>query len=166
MRLKFLGKKRKEAFPPQHVETVDESRREFCELYSGRTRRTTLLHERRTTREERPEIGRERLSEVEKKQMTKLIGEFPMLTRLQPGKTHVIEHRNNTDAQGPVRQRAYRIPPALKTEVVEELKQLLDAGVVEESTSEWSSPIDVVKKKDRTNRICVDYRKLKLPYSL
>ena len=102
----------------------------------------------------------ESLSEVEKKQMTKLIGEFPMLTRLQPGKTRVIEHRINTDAQGPVHQRAYRIPPALKTEVVEELKELLDAGVVEESTSEWSSPIVVVKKKDGTNRICVDYRKL------
>ena len=53
-----------------------------------------------------------------------------MLTRLQPGKMHVIEHRINTDAQGPVHQRAYRIPPALKTEVVEELKELLDAGVV------------------------------------
>ena len=102
----------------------------------------------------------ESLSEVKKKQMTKLVGEFPMLTRLQPGKTHVIEHRIITDAQGPVRQRAYRIPPALTTEVVEELKELLDAGVVEESTSEWSSPIVVVKKKDGTNRICVDYQKL------
>ena len=84
---------------------MDESGREFCEFYSGRTRRTTLLRERRG----------ESLSEVEKNQMTKLIGEFPMLTRLQPGKMHVIEHIINTDAQGPVRQRAYRIPPALKS---------------------------------------------------
>ena len=80
-----------------------------------------------------------------------------MLTSLQPGKTHLIEYRINT---GPVHQRAYRIPPALKTEVVEQLKEVLDAGKLEESTSEWSSPIVVVKKKDGTNRICVDYRKL------
>ena len=30
-------------------------------------------------------------------------------------------------------------------------------GVVEESTSNWASPIE---KKDGSNRICVDYRKL------
>ena len=41
-----------------------------------------------------------------------------------------------------------------------ELQALLDDGLIEESTSEWSSPTVIVKKKDGSNRICVDYRKV------
>lgn len=44
--------------------------------------------------------------------------------------------------------------------MVEELRELLDQGLVEESASEWSSPLVIVKKKDGGNRICVDYRKV------
>jgi len=46
--------------------------------------------------------------------------------------------------------------------VVKELKELLEEGIVEKSTSELSSPIVVIKKKDGSNQICVDYRKLNL----
>ena len=71
-----------------------------------------------------------------------------------------MKHRILTEGQRPIRQKPYRIPPALKEEVSKELQELLEVGIVEKSTSEWSSPIVVVKKKDGTNQICMDYRKL------
>eukprot|EP00112_Aurelia_sp_Birch-Aquarium-sp1_P022332 Seg6260.1 transcript_id=Seg6260.1/GoldUCD/mRNA.D3Y31 product="Transposon Ty3-G Gag-Pol polyprotein" pseudo=true protein_id=Seg6260.1/GoldUCD/D3Y31 len=35
-----------------------------------------------------------------------------------------------------------------------------DLGIIRDSNSPHASPVDIVKKKDGSNRICVDYRKL------
>ena len=37
---------------------------------------------------------------------------------------------------------------------------MINMGVIRESTSPYASPVVVVKKKDNTNRVCVNYRKL------
>ena len=39
---------------------------------------------------------------------------------------------------------------------------MLDLGIIQTSTSSYASPIVIVKKKDGSNQICVDYRKLKV----
>ena len=41
-----------------------------------------------------------------------------------------------------------------------QLQELLDNGFIRSSTSPWGAPILFAKKKDKTLRLCIDYRQL------
>jgi len=61
----------------------------------------------------------------------------------------------------PVRQPQRRMNPALKDIVKEEVQKLLDAGFIYPiSDSEWVSPLVLVPKKNRKQRIYVGYKEL------
>ena len=60
----------------------------------------------------------------------------------------------------PVKVRPYRYSPIQKTEIENQLKQMLQQGVIRPSASSFASPVLLVKKKDGTWRFCVDYRHL------
>ena len=51
--------------------------------------------------------------------------------------------------------------PIFKREIMdEEIRKLEDHRLIEKSNSPWSSPLVLVRKKDGSWRLCVDYRKL------
>ena len=64
------------------------------------------------------------------------------------------------EGTSPVNVRPYRYP-ALQKDVIEKtVQEMLEVGVVRPSQSPYSSSIVLVKKKDGTWRLCVDYRQL------
>ena len=54
----------------------------------------------------------------------------------------------------------YRERPAMREMVAEEVRQMLNAGVSEPTSTEWASLEVLVPKKDGSPRFCVDYRRL------
>ena len=60
----------------------------------------------------------------------------------------------------PRKQSVRRIPFAVRQEVAHQLHQMQKNGVIQPSNSPWASPIVLVRKKDGTLRLCVDYRNL------
>ncbi|XP_071726817.1 uncharacterized protein [Rutidosis leptorrhynchoides] len=60
----------------------------------------------------------------------------------------------------PVNIRPYRHPPSQKDAIETMVAELLGNGVIRHSQSPFASPIVMVKKKDGSWRMCVDYREL------
>ncbi|NJR75965.1 MAG: hypothetical protein HC773_24885 [Scytonema sp. CRU_2_7] len=80
--------------------------------------------------------------------------------KMDIGRTDLVYHQIETTDDKPVSFKPQRIPIGLEEEVDHMIDNLIEAGVVEPSTSPWNFPIVVVKKKNSDNRMCVDYRAL------
>ena len=76
------------------------------------------------------------------------------------GKTCLIEHEVNTGTAKPIKQSMRRVPFAMKAEFNKLIDEMLNAGLIVESESPWCSPTVLVKKKDGSMRICIDYRRV------
>lgn len=58
----------------------------------------------------------------------------------------------------PVYQRARRLSPLERNEVNRHVGEWIRDGIIQPSLSEYISPVVLVKKKDGTTRLCIDYR--------
>ncbi|KAK8931221.1 hypothetical protein KSP39_PZI016563 [Platanthera zijinensis] len=92
-----------------------------------------------------------------------LLAEFANLfgtpTGLPPSRSHDhhIPLQPNTP---PISIRPYRSPALQKNEIERLIAEMLRDGLIRHSVSPYSSPIVLVKKKDGSWRLCVDYREL------
>jgi len=74
------------------------------------------------------------------------------------GRTNVVTHHIDTGSARPVRQQLRRYPPAHAEAISSHIDNLLSQGVIEPASSPWASNVVLVRKKDSTFRVCIDYR--------
>ena len=71
--------------------------------------------------------------------------------------THVISVKPDCE---PIKQKSRGIPFNFRADFKKTILEMKAAGMVVDSKSPWCSPVRLVRKKDGTIRICVDFRKL------
>ena len=91
------------------------------------------------------------------KRTTVQLANYPKLTR-DFGCIKGYQHKPMIDSTvQPVRQGLRRLPLALRDEVSTELKRMLDMDLIEKiDASPWISNLVLVRKKDKTLRVCTD----------
>ena len=100
------------------------------------------------------------LPEDQRRVLKDLVRRYPDVFTDMPGETDVIQHQIRLTDDTPIRCKPYPLPYAMREELRNEVDTMLEMGVVRQSTSPYASPIVMVKKKDGSNRVCVDFRKL------
>ncbi|GBM45318.1 Retrovirus-related Pol polyprotein from transposon 297 [Araneus ventricosus] len=105
----------------------------------------------------------EGLNEEQRTAVKELLQEFQNLFSTSDsdvGRCNMTQHRINTGNHPPIKQYPRRLPLAKKEEAERLVKEMVDNGIIEESSGPWASPIVLLKKTDGSTRFCVDYRKL------
>ena len=101
-----------------------------------------------------------KLTSKQKDELESLIHEFKPLFTDKPGSISLIEHSIYLTSDVPVRSKPYSVPYGVRKSLKNDIQEMQDLGIIRVSNSPYASPVVIVKKKDGSNRICIDYRKL------
>jgi hypothetical protein len=72
----------------------------------------------------------------------------------------MVEHRIITVDVPPIYIRNYRRSQLENKYLNDEVELMLEAGIIQHSTSPWSASALLIPKPDKSYRLCIDYRKL------
>ena len=100
------------------------------------------------------------LTRSQEENIWQVLGAYDSVFTDVPGKSSVIQHQITLTDSTPIRSKPYPLPYAIRENLKTEIQEMLDLGIIRSSASPYASPIVIAKKKDGSNRICVDYRKL------
>ena len=103
------------------------------------------------------------LSCSQSKTVNKLLSKYSHVFSRGPldlGRTDLVKHSIKLEDENPFKLPYRRIPPGMYDEVRQHITEMLQAGVIRESDSNYSSNVVLVRKTDGSLRFCIDMRVL------
>ena len=149
-----------------HIESLDS---DVCQVSSvsevasdteSRQKREKYIE---AARELNIDLSKSDLNAVQKDKLLEFIGKNRKVFAAdlsELGSTSVYKHRIETIDDVPVHSRHYRLSKEMKDLVEKEIDEMLKHKIIEPSTTEWTSPIVMVKKKTGGYRMAADLRQL------
>ena len=139
--------------------------REYRQLFTTRNELFKHLRDQcypEQIREQIAKLAEHITDDRQKEQITEILWKYGKLFDLrEPSKIDIVlKNAIDTGTHRPIHTAPYRKSNRDEERLREETQKLLDKDIIEHSTSPWSSPVVLVKKKDGTTRFCVDYRRL------
>jgi len=105
------------------------------------------------------------LDMAQRNELHNLLSEYHQSFSLEEderGETDIVQLVIDTGDAPPQKQPVRRVPFAARQELANLLESMQKSRVIQPSNSLWASPIVLVRKKDGTLRLCIDYRKLNM----
>jgi len=109
------------------------------------------------------QAAREDMPQSTQPDMQQLLQEFEDIyqePKQLPPQREIAHHINLKEGTEPIIVRPYRYAYFQKAEIEKQVHDMLKLGLIRSSTSPFSSPVLLVKKKDGTWCFCTDYRAL------
>ena len=97
------------------------------------------------------------LTKEEQSQVRQFVTNFASTFTGIPGCTTLLEHDIKLTTDTPVRVKQYPLPFNMMEAAKDEVRDMINLDIVEPSESPYCSPVLIVKKKDNTNRFCIDF---------
>lgn len=137
---------------------------EVCEIkVDSRKQGEGMIKEQEGVFEEKEIDINPQLPAEKRKMLIELLREFGdrfAWNKTQIGRTNVCELAIPLVDDTPVHQPPYRVSHREREIIREQVDDMLNKGVIRESSSAYASPVVLVRKKNNEWRFCVDYRRL------
>ncbi|UYV68373.1 hypothetical protein LAZ67_5004125 [Cordylochernes scorpioides] len=90
----------------------------------------------------------ENLSPKEQKELKQVLERYGDLFSSRLGRTNLAKHRIDTEEAKPIKHKPYRVSAKERDIIKEQIDEMLTEGIIRPSSSPWSFPVILVKKRD------------------
>ena len=101
-----------------------------------------------------------KLSQLQQQQVPSLLLEFVNLFSNRLGRTSCVYHDVEVMGATPIKQHPYQVNPVKLQFLRKEFDYMLGNGIIQLSSSEWSSPCVLVPKSNIAYCFCIVYKKV------